>query len=239
MLRAGVLPTGIPEGAGQAAGVWVAALLTLAVLSAVVGRNTLSRLAEALFVGVAAGYGASLAWSGVLAPRLALLFASPAAYWYYGVFFALGVLLLGRNLRALAPVASLPLGILVGAGAGLALGGALTGSLVAQVRDTIASLSPASYGGGWTGAGRALDALLVALGVVGVLATYEFIDRSNGRLGGWWQALLRPLQGVGRVFVLVTFGVLLAGALLSFYVMLTSRLDFLIGDWIGSLVRGG
>ncbi len=237
--HAEVLLARLPEGAGQAAGVWVAALLTLVVLSAAFGRNALVRLAEALFVGVAAGYGASLAWNGVLAPRLALLIQDPAGYWHYGLFFGLGVLMLSRGVRALSPLANLPLGIMVGAGAGLALGGALTGSLVAQVRGSFVSLAPASYGGGLSGAARALDALLLVLGAVAVLVSYQFTDQPRGGLASWWQALIRPLRGVGRVFILVTFGVLLAGALLSFYVALSSRLDFLIGDWIGSLVGGG
>ena len=42
-------------------GTWVAALLTLAVLSYIVGYNSVFRLAEHLFVGIAAGYAAAAA----------------------------------------------------------------------------------------------------------------------------------------------------------------------------------
>ena len=228
-----------PNVPGQAVGVWMAAVLTLAVLSTVLGRNVFFRLAEALFVGVAAGYGAALAWTGVLAPRISLLIQDPGGHWHYALFFALGVLLLARNARVLSPLAGLPLGVLVGAGAGLALGGALTGSLVAQVRASVVSLSPASYGGGLSGWAKALDALLVVLGVVAVLASYQFTTNPRSRLASWWQAVVRPLRGVGRVYILVTFGVLLAGALLSFYVVLSSRLDFLLDAWIRPLMREG
>ncbi|NLD42534.1 MAG: hypothetical protein GX657_03465 [Chloroflexi bacterium] len=229
----------VPAETGQAVGLWVAALLTLAVLSSVVGRNAFYRLAEALFVGIAAGYGAALAWTSVLAPRLALLLQDPAGHWHYALFFALGVLLVARSARRLSPLAGLPLGIMVGVGAGLALGGALSGSLVAQVRASLVSVAPADYAGGTPGWAQALDALLMVLGVVAVLVSYHFTAEPRRRLARWWQALVRPLRGVGRLYILVTFGVLLAGALLSFYVALGSRLDFLIGDWIGPLTHGG
>ncbi len=144
----------VPAETGQAVGLWVAALLTLAVLSSVVGRNAFYRLAEALFVGIAAGYGAALAWTSVLAPRLALLVQDPAGHWHYALFFALGALLVARSARRLSPLAGLPLGIMVGVGAGLALGGALSGSLVAQVRASLVSVAPADYAGARPGGPR-------------------------------------------------------------------------------------
>ncbi len=126
-----------PPGLAQIIGIWVAALLTLAVLSYIMGQNVLFRLAEHLFVGIAAGYAAALAWNQVLWPRVLLLWQEPDTYWYYGVFFVLGALLLARGIRALSPLANLPLGVILGTGAALALGGALTGSLVPQLRAAI------------------------------------------------------------------------------------------------------
>jgi hypothetical protein len=90
------LITQLPAGAAELLGTWVAALLTLAVLSYVFGDNPFFRLAEYLFIGLAAGYAASLAWRHVLWPRIELLLHSPSTYWYYGIFFILGILLLCR-----------------------------------------------------------------------------------------------------------------------------------------------
>ena len=223
---------------GDLVGLWVAALLTLAVLSRALGRNVVFRLAEHLFVGVAAGYGAGLAWTSVLAPRVRLLIEDPVGHWHYGLFFGLGLLMLARSARRLSPLANLPLAVLFGAGTGLALGGTLTGTLVGQVRASLVSISPAAYGPGVVGWAYAADALLLVIGTIAVLASYQFTVRSRGRLARAWQAAIRPLRGLGRGFILVAFGALLGGAILSFFTLLSSRLDFLLGDWLGPLVNG-
>lgn len=229
---------GLPPDAGRIAGVWVAALLTLAVLSYILGRNVVFRFAEYLFVGVAAGYAAAVTWNSALAPRIRLLVQAPGSHWHYGLFVLLGLLLLARGVRSFGAAANVPLGVLVGAGSGLALGGALTGTLVAQARASLVSVSPADYGGGVVGWAYALDAVLLVVGTIAVLARYQFV-RGSGALGAVWRVLLRPLAGVGRALMLVTFGAFLAGALLSFFTILISRLDFLLSDWLGVLGNVG
>ncbi len=232
---AATLPATLP----QTVGVWIAALLTLAVLSYILGDNPAFRVAQHLFVGVAAGYAASLAWTSVLRPRLQLLLSDPAVYWHYGVFFALGLLLLARGSRHIASLAALPLGVLFGTGAALAVGGSLTGSLVPQVRATIVSVSPAHYGGGFVGWAYALDALLLVLGTIAVFAAFHFTAQGHGRVAAVGHRLLTLFGGAGRALIMVTFGALLAGALLSFFSVLSSRLAFLLNDWLGTYLNVG
>lgn len=213
----------------------VAALLTLAVLSYVFGENAIFRLAQYLFVGVAAGYAAVLAWTQVLWPRILLLVNQPTTYWYYGIFFALGLMLLARGVRVLSPLANLPLGMLFGIGAALALGGALTGSLLPQVRATMVSVSPASYGGGLNGLALALDAVLIIVGTLAVLCSFHYAVPRPGKLAPLWLGLLRTARSLGNGLIMVAFGALYAGALMSFFSVLMSRIDFLVGtaqQWI-------
>lgn len=221
----------MPAGAAEVIGIWVAALLTLAVLSAILGYNPAFRLAEHLLVGVAAGYAGAIAWNLALLPRLRLLVSEPATYWYYGIFFALGLLLLTRGTRAFSRLGNLPLGVLFGTGAALALGGALSGSLVPQVRDTIMSVRPSDYGGGPVGWIRAVDAALVVLCTIAVLSAFHFTAQRRGALDNVALGLLGALGGVGRKIMMIAFGALLAGAAVSFFVILRSRLEFLIYDW--------
>jgi len=235
----GSLAALLPANLAQTMGVWVAALLTLAVLSYVFGDNPVFRIAQYLFVGVAAGYAASLAWTSVLWPRVQLLWSDPSVYWHYGVFFVLGLLLLARGSRHTAALAGLPLGVLFGSGAALALGGALTGTLVPQVRATLLSVSPADYGGGLAGWAYALDALLLVVGTIAVLAAFHFSAPGRGRLAAVWRRLLTLFGGLGRALIMVTFGALLAGALLTFFSMLNSRLAFLLNDWLGVYLNVG
>jgi hypothetical protein len=223
----------------EAIGTWLAVLLTLAVFSYILGQNIAFRLAEHLFVGVSAGYAGGLAWNHVILPRLELLLANPATYWYYALFFALGILLLLRGLRPLAALGDLPLGILVGTGSGLALGGALSGSLVAQMRASVISLAPADHGRGLVGWAFALDASLLLLGTLAVLSAFHYRAQGQGPLGILGNRFIRALGSLGRKFLMVGFGALLAGAALSFFALLTGRLIFLVSQFMRLFGRAG
>lgn len=216
----------------QLVGTWVAALLTLAVLSYVLGDNLLFRLAQYLLIGTAAGYAAAMAWNSVLQPRLALLLLDPGRYWYYGLFFLFGLGLLARGVRSIAVLSNLPLAVLFGTGAALALGGAISGSLVPQIRATVVSVAPASYGGGFLGWAHAIDALLAALCTLTVLSAFHFTARREGVADALTHGIMAVLGGVGRKVLMVAFGALLAGAFLAFFTILRSRLDFLVHDWL-------
>ena len=229
----------LPAGFANVAGVWVAALLTLAVLSYVFGNNPVFRLAQYLFVGVAAGYAGALAWNQVLWPRLWLLLTDPQTYWTYAIFFLLGILLLARGMRSISVLADLPLGVLFGVGAALALGGALTGTLVPQIQATIVPVNPALYGGGPAGWALAIDAGLVVIGTVTVFSVFHYAGRGQGLLSGVWYGLRRAAGSVGSGLIAITFGVLLAGAFLSFFTILSSRLSFLITEWLPLLGQLG
>ncbi len=227
-----VLDRLLPGNGAEIVGIWIAALLTLAVLSYILGENGIFRIAEHLFVGVAAGYAGALAWSHVLAPRLTLLITDPYANWHYGVFFVLGLLLLARGVRPLSALANLPLSILFGTGAALALGGALAGTLVPQLGATIRSVAPGDYGGGLLGWAYAVDALLLVFGTVATLATFHYAARGRGPLNVVSDGFMRILQRVGNKFILIAFGALFAGAILTFFTILQSRIAFLLLEWL-------
>ncbi|MFO7918153.1 MAG: hypothetical protein R6V13_08745 [Anaerolineae bacterium] len=222
----------------EAVGIWFAALLTLAVLSFILGDNPFFRLAEYLFVGIAAGYAASLAWSNVLWPRLRLLLTDPGTWWYYGLFFALGMCLLARGIKPISALGNLPLGVLFGTGAALALGGVITGTLVPQLQVSFLSLSPADYGQGLIGWAHAIDALLLVVGTITVLSVFHFSAPEDETHKGIGYRLLEILQGTGRKVIMIGFGALLAGATLSFFAILKSRLVFLY-DWLARFVNVG
>ncbi len=206
-------------------GLGAAALLTLIVLSYAFGSHPLFRLAQYLLVGIAAGYAAALAWTAVLWPRLALLLRQPLAHWPYALFFVLGVMLFARGSRRLSRLADLPLAALIGTGAGLALGGALLGSFLPQVRAAILPVAPGNYGGGANGWGQALSALLLLLATVAVLSAFTY--RRNAPTGAWGR-VSRWVGGAGRKVLMIAFGALLAGVALSSLTILRERIAFLV-----------
>jgi len=222
----------------QAIGLWVAALLTLVVLSYIIGENPLFRLAQYLLVGVAAGYAAAWAWRQVLAPRIVLLVRDPGSAWPYGLMLALGALMLARGWRPTARLAGLPLALLLGVGAAVAIGGSLRGTLVPQLAASMVSVAPADYGGGVRGWAAALDAAFMLLSTVAVLVAYRYrtVSPHSPKLWRWFTKLVGR---AGRGLITIVLATLLAGAALSFFSALRGQVDWLLFEWLGTLFRGG
>ena len=212
-------------------GGWVAFVLTLMVFSYLLGDSPLFRLAEHLLVGVAVGYAVVIAWHNVLAPRLfAPLSDDPIGNWIYWIPLLLGLLLLARIRSNWSWMANLPMGFLFGVGAAVSIGGALLGTLYPQLKASFVSLNPQSYNGDWRGV---LDALVLALGTIGTLFYFHFTASRAEGSRGWWKGVQRFWSSLGRWAIMIAFGAIFAGTLLSRLSLLTARLEFL---W--SQVRG-
>jgi hypothetical protein len=216
------------EITAETIGVATATVLTLAVLSYLFGDNGFFRLAQSLFVGVAAGYAGAVSWHSILWPRILLFFRQPGTFWYYGLFFILGVMLLTRGMRTVRSLASLPLGMLFGIGAALALGGAIGGTLLPLVRSLFSlSLPPQVNGTNWPAWVMIVDSFLIIIGTLAVLGSFQFTIPQRGpfkHIGKAWSALGHSL---GRGLIMIAFGALYAGALVSFLSLLIGRIEFL------------
>ena len=207
-------------------GVWVAAILTLMVYSHLVKDNPLSRLAEHLFVGAAVGYAAVLAYHNVLWPRLIRpLLTDPQANLALVVPAALAVLLLVRPIAPLRALASLPLAVIVGVGAALAIAGAVAGSLIPQARATMLSLNPQ----------QPVDSLinntLIIIGVVSTVLSFFFTAKQSSVAGSG----LRVAAVIGKWTMILAFGAVFASTVTARLALLVGRAQFLLGDWLGLL----
>ncbi|HMK08574.1 MAG TPA: hypothetical protein VK449_06035 [Anaerolineales bacterium] len=230
-------------------GTLLAALLTVMVLSFVLGDNAFFRIATYLFVGVASGYAAAVAWQEVLQPRLlAPLFnlgsaSFGAASFLTGVVFpmALVALLALRLVPGAGRLGGLPVAMLIGVGAAAVVGGAITGTLVPQTMAAMESFSPFAVAPqtGETGLEHTATVLLILLGTVGTLSYFRFGVRKGEehapRYG--WRPVRTPIGSVpipwpilpffGEIFIFVAFGVMFAGALSATLLYMTERLQFL------------
>lgn len=70
------------------------------------------------------------------------------------------------------------------------------------------------------------------VGTLAVLSVFHYRARKQDTRAGFLDGLLSASRGVGRVVITITFGALLSGALMSFFAILLSRLDFLLRDWL-------
>lgn len=217
-------------------GMWVAFALTLMVYC-YLGKDipffhAIYRVAAYIFVGVALGYGAVMAWHGVLVPRL--LRQLGRGQWFYLVPLVLCLFLLARVRRVWRQVGGLTMAFLFGVGAALAVGGALVGTLIPQVQATFVSLNPSYYDvvatqEGALSSSYALDALLIAIGTVSTLLYFTFSvgDRAKP-LGRLRSRLTHLAAGFGKVFIMFTLGALFATAAISRIALLVDRVRFII-----------
>ncbi|HOG46822.1 MAG TPA: hypothetical protein PLJ35_20210 [Anaerolineae bacterium] len=223
-----------PGLSAEAVGIWVAALLTLVMLSAAFGENCISRLGMALLAGAGVGYAGAMAWQAVLWPRILLVSRDPAQHWPLLIWFALGLLLLARGLSSASWLSNVSLAYLLGVGAALAIGGALVGTLLPQL---VAAATPqgATAEGGWL---VAANALLIAVGTGGVLFRFAYTGWSGeGAVGKLWVRLSGAWGQVGYGFVVVAMGAFFATAGITSLALLAARLEFLAVDWLHLVTR--
>ncbi len=211
-------------------GTWVAALLTLMVFSYLVSDNPLYRLAEHLVVGSALGYTIVVAIQDVLLPGLSTLARDPIADWHLLIPLLLGLLLLAKGRASTAWLGNISVGFLFGVGAALTIGGALVGSLLYQVRDTMVPLLPGKGDGG-----SAIDNLILVVGTLGSLTYFYFTAGGERERTGLRGGALRLGSVVGKWFIMITLGALFANAVIARISLLVGRLQFLLGDWLGIL----
>ena len=208
---------------GAVIGGGVAAFLSVCILSRAIVDNPLYRFAQSLLVGVALGYvTAVLVRSAILPPTAALIngTASQSEMIVSGAGLLLGLLLLtrfGRQRRS--AWANLPLALLFGVGAALAVIGAVRGTILPQVVDTVRLR-------GLTGdvAAQIGAAVLAVLTITTLLAfTYSMRGRADGpvrrgRAGGL-------LGRFGRLLILAAFGVFFAAAVTTYIAALVGQIQ--------------
>jgi hypothetical protein len=218
-------------------------LLTVMVLSYLLGDNLLFRLAAFLFIGLTAGYLAVLLVNRVLLPHLVLPLATgawPGRLWLLIPLVLVLLLLLGQIPR-LSPAAWVPLAYLLGLTAAVTIGGAVFGTLIPQSRALIETFNANTWyavpSQTWL---RILDAVVMLLGVVGTLSFFHFGRRLKIRQPEEDQKRPKVLQGlskVGEVFLGITLGTVFAGIFSTALLALIDRM-IVIGESVTRLLGG-
>jgi hypothetical protein len=206
----------------------VAVILTLMVLSRIIGDNPLFRIAQYLFVGVSLGYAFVVIYHQVIRLSLTnLLQSTDQPLLFVGrIFpFILGVLLLPRIMgrQQFSWLANIPLALVFGVGAAVALSGVLMGTLLSQVVDT--TIIPLS-----SPMADMIGSILLAVGVIMVLSYFYFTKPDHAPL----LRVSAITAHIGRWWLMVTFGFFLAGALITYLAALSDRIEFLV-TWVNGL----
>ncbi len=228
-------------------GVWIAALMTLGVLSYLYRDNPLYKLVEAIVVGVSAGYSFVVGlWDNLIAKLFVKLTPGlvheifiplgagekiPDPDYTYLVPLLLGVLLFFRFLPKLEWVSVWPLAFVVGTTAGLKLIMFIEADFLRQIQNTwlpwiVVSTNPAN-GLQSIDYGTSIKNILLVLSVLAALTYFYFSVEHKG-----------PVKYVARAGIwvlMITFGSSFAFTVMGRITLLTVRLEFLLGRWLGLL----
>jgi hypothetical protein len=203
----------------------VSFIFTLSVLSYLVGDNPLFRLAIYIFIGVSAGYAAAVAWHQVLWSKLfmPLIYGDTFERALALVPLLLGMLMLMKLSPRTARLGNPAMAFMVGAGASVAVGGAVLGTLFPQ---TQASINLFDLKAGGSVSERIFEASIILVGTLTTLVYFHFSAKATPS-GPQGSHLVDILGGIGQVFIAITFGALFAGVYAAAMTALVERLSFL------------
>ncbi len=225
--------------------VWgvVGLVLTVMVLSYLIGDNIFFRLAANLFVGVTAGFLTVLIATQVLWPYLIepLIFGSPSQRLWTLIPLALSLLLVISQFPKMTRFGRIPMAFLAGLTAAIVIGGAVFGTMIPQMRAVVLGFDPAGWyaapGRPWM---RILEAGLMLVGVIGTLSYFHFGRRTQigpSSTGESRPRLLEAMSKVGKVFIGISLGAVFAGIFSSALLAMIDRILY-IGEWIIRLTGG-
>lgn len=214
-------------GAADHFAIWLAAFLTLGIISFLYRDNAWYKICEAIFVGVSAGYWlVSYFWDNLYKKFWVGVYVTPMADrpgdWYVlYVGAALGLLMLMRLIPKIGWVSRLPLAFIVGATAGLYLITYFASNVMVQIEDTVRPLLGDNYSASIY---DIIGNVVVAVGTFTGLIYFFFSKEHKGAFGG--------AAKVGIFFLMVTFGASFGYTVMSRMSLLIGRMDFIFSDWL-------
>ena len=218
-------------------GVWIAALLTMFVLSFLIRDNPLYKFAESVFIGVSAAYWMVVGfWStvvpnlfGKISPDTIREWAMPGlgvdehAELMYIVPLVLGAMLLWILSPKGGWISRWPTAFIIGVFCGLRLITFIHADFLSQIRNGIAPIWMVDSSGSfdfW----ESLRNVFLIVGVLSCLVYFFFSFEHKGIVG--------KTAKLGIWFMMVTFGAAFGYTVMGRIALLAIRLEFLFDDWL-------
>ncbi len=245
--------TGYQLSTSRTIGTWLAALMTLFVLSFLIRDNPLYKVAESVFIGISAAYWMVVQfWDqitpnliGNLSPTLVRNWAMPGlaadaqqdlVYIIPGI---LGIMLLWRLMPKGGWISRWPMAFFIGTFCGLRLVRFLQADFLTQIRNSIEPLYVKTVQTAADGsvvldaAGSPVtgfdvwDSLANVILIVGVLSCLVYFFFSFEHKG-----IVGKTAKLGIWFLMITFGAAFGYTVMGRIALLAARLEFLINDWL-------
>ena len=206
-------------------------ILTILVFSYLAGDNVLYRIVVYAFIGLSAGYVTLILFAQVFWPRMILpIVAGTLTEKMIGVVGLVMSILLAMKLSPkLTRFGNLPLGFLVGVGAAVAVGGALTGTLIPQFMAMIDMASPQTPAQTQTYTWEpVMNGALMLLGTLTTLIYFQYGGRQSrdGTIRRGF--VIDSLAWIGKVIIAISFGAIFSGILSAAITAMVERIAFMI-----------
>jgi len=197
-------------------GTLVAGILTLAILTFLYRDNPIYKMAEYLLIGVSIGYVLVINWSNTLMDRMVTPLFSHGEL-HLIIPLILGLMMFGRLNRNTRSLSRIPIAVLIGSGAGLAIPAMLQARTLVQLSNTVTPLF-ASNGV------PNVSAIVVLIGVITTVSYFYFSREHRGVLG--------QSARIGTWFLMIFFGTTFGYTVMSRMSTFIGRVDFLLSDFL-------
>jgi hypothetical protein len=212
-------------------GIWLAALLTLAIYSFLYKDNPAYRFAESLLIGISVGFLLVVTFDTTIMPKaleplgakFGMLFSTGAAG-ITGLIWAiipvvLGILMFARFVRGWAWLSRIALALYIGFGAGVSIPANMQSFILKQIEGTLRPFMQIKSV--WD----AVNAVFILMGLIAVICYFFFSKPHTGKFG--------RAAKLGTYFLMVFFGATFGYTVMARISLLIGRLQFLLGDWLG------
>jgi len=197
--------------------IWIGAFLTLMIFSFLYKDNPFYKFAEHLFVGVANGYYIAFYWHNALRPNL--FEPLSAGNIIYAIPLLLGLMYFARFIPKVSWLVRIPIGFMIGWGAGLSIPAYFQAFVLKQLEGTI--VIPQTF----VNTTEGIWALVILIGVVCTLVYFYFSKEHKG--------ILKPTARIGIIFIMIGFGASFGYTVMARVSLLIGRIQFLLGPWLG------
>ena len=196
-------------------GIWIAAILTVAIFSLLYKDNPFYRFAEHLLVGVSAGYYVVHYFDSSVIRKFAVPVFERGDLWLLPGGL-IGLLMLLRLVRRIQWVSRYAIAFYVAAWSGYLIPSIIRERIIIQIGGTLPPMPGTSTLWGMAGA------LLVLVGVVSILVYFYFSIEHKGVIG--------KISKVGITFLMVGFGASFGYTVMGRVSLLIGRFQFLFQD---------
>ncbi len=194
----------------------IAGLLTLTIFTFLYKDNPLYKMAESLLIGVSIGYVLVITWTNTLMDMLFEPLFSNAELSLI-IPLLLGIFMLGRFSNKTVALSRIPIAVMIGSGAGIAIPTMLYNRTIKQLSASVMPIFTDS--GGFN-----ISGIIVIVGLLATLSYFYFSREHKGKFG--------VFAKLGTYFLMLFFGTTFGYTVMSRMSTFIGRMEFLLSDFL-------